>query len=225
MNDMKKKEIINRLNSTCVLPLEGGTFIEPPVIGAKRHYSIFIPIVEREGETCLLFELRSNTIERQPGEVCFPGGMVEEGESYWEAAIRETMEELGIGEYDREFVQICGQIGIMSQYQGSVIHCYYGTILEELLDKLAPSKDEVAELFYVPVNWLLKNSPKIYQTKIMAEVPEDFPYELIGSEKNYKWGYGIMNIPIWKYEKYGIWGLTGRVTMKLIEHLKDKGIE
>lgn len=232
MNKLDIKEVINRMNEVFVQPQMGGTYPEPPVIGARRHYSIFVPIVERDGEPCLLFEVRSKDIDRQPGEVCFPGGMVEEGETFAEAAIRETVEELGLAEdktrQNDDFVQICGQIGIMSQYQGSVIHCYYGTISEYNLHKLAPSKDEVAEIFYVPLVWFEKNIPLVPVVKIEANVPEDFPYERIfpnfddeiktkSENYAYNWGYGTMNVPIWNYEKYTIWGITGRI----IKHILD----
>ena len=39
---------------------------------------------------------RTNTVENHKGQISLPGGMLEEGESYKEAAIRETFEELGV---------------------------------------------------------------------------------------------------------------------------------
>lgn len=42
-----------------------------------------------------MYEIRSQHVS-QPGEVSFPGGRVEEGETYQQAAIRETVEELNI---------------------------------------------------------------------------------------------------------------------------------
>jgi len=39
---------------------------------------------------------RTNTVENHKGQISLPGGMLEEGESHKEAAIRETFEELGV---------------------------------------------------------------------------------------------------------------------------------
>ena len=58
--------------------------------------AVFMPLVEADGKLSLLFEVRSKLIG-QAGEVCFPGGRIEEGESPLDAAVRETMEELELG--------------------------------------------------------------------------------------------------------------------------------
>ena len=43
---------------------------------------------------------RTNTVENHKGQISLPGGMLEEGESHKEAAIRETFEELGVQSRD-----------------------------------------------------------------------------------------------------------------------------
>lgn len=42
----------------------------------------------------MVFEVRAGSLKTQPGEICFPGGAVERGETPKQAAVRETMEEL-----------------------------------------------------------------------------------------------------------------------------------
>ena len=59
------------------------------------NYAILVPLVETDSGDALLLEVRSQFV-RQPGEVCFPGGRAEAGETAAEAAVRETCEELGI---------------------------------------------------------------------------------------------------------------------------------
>ena len=64
---------------------------------AAGEYAILVPLVQWEGQRCLLFETRADTlVGHQPGEVCFPGGRREHGEPPRETALRETWEEIGI---------------------------------------------------------------------------------------------------------------------------------
>ena len=47
---------------------------------AAGEYAILVPLVQWEGQRCLLFETRADTlVGHQPGEVCFPGGRREHG--------------------------------------------------------------------------------------------------------------------------------------------------
>ena len=64
--------------------------------GVRKEYAVLVPLVERAGEACLIFEVRAETLGRQPGEVCFPGGHMEPEEEPAGCALRETEEELGI---------------------------------------------------------------------------------------------------------------------------------
>ena len=59
----------------------------------KRKNAVLIPLVETGGELSILFEVRQTGI-RQGGEICFPGGGIEENETAEEAAVREASEEL-----------------------------------------------------------------------------------------------------------------------------------
>ncbi|MBQ1630012.1 MAG: NUDIX domain-containing protein, partial [Firmicutes bacterium] len=65
------------------------------VVGKRREYAVLMPLVKVNGEICFLFEVRSQDVA-QPGDVCFPGGRIEEGETVVEAAVREAREEIGL---------------------------------------------------------------------------------------------------------------------------------
>ena len=68
----------------------------PKVQDVTGEYAVLVPLVERPEGLCLLYEVRADTLGRQPGEVCFPGGQLEPGEDAVSCALRETWEELGI---------------------------------------------------------------------------------------------------------------------------------
>jgi 8-oxo-dGTP pyrophosphatase MutT (NUDIX family) len=55
-------------------------------------YAVLIPFVTTEEGKALLLEVRSQLV-KQPGEICFPGGRVEAGETPVETAVRETCED------------------------------------------------------------------------------------------------------------------------------------
>ncbi len=64
---MNIKEIEDRLKGRPV-----GT------IDKHRFFSVTIPLVEKPEGLCLLFEVRSPMLKSQPGDICFPGGKIEE---------------------------------------------------------------------------------------------------------------------------------------------------
>ena len=45
----------------------------PKVQDVTGEYAVLVPLVERPEGLCLLYEVRADTLGRQPGEVCFPG--------------------------------------------------------------------------------------------------------------------------------------------------------
>ena len=66
----------------------------PAVTGehSVRNSAVMIPVMETPEGLHLLFEVRSEKLEHQPGDICFPGGGIEEGETPEEAALRELTE-------------------------------------------------------------------------------------------------------------------------------------
>lgn len=186
---------------------------KPRVIGSYRYYSVLVPLVEKEGELNILYEVRGEQLKRQPGEVCFPGGQMEKGETPKQCAVRETAEELNIKESD---VEIIAPLDYIHTYSNFTMYAYLGVIDYEVVRNAQVNAAEVKEIFLVPVSFFVENKPYVYNFDVIPDVGDDFPYDMINSEDGYHWRKGIYNVPIYRYEDYVIWGLTGRMTYNLI---------
>ena len=188
------------------------------VQGAVGEYAVLVPLVDWEGELCLLFETRALTlVGHQPGEVCFPGGRREQGESPAETALRETWEELGI---PGEAIEILAPLDVIQDLSDRVVYPFLGKVKAEALRALHESRDEVKDVFLVPLDYLLHYPEEVYRYPVRAVVDDSFPYDRIGFPHDYPWRSGWMNVPIYEYEGHFIWGMTARTVRWLLEHIR-----
>jgi len=191
----------------------------PGTIGKHRRFSVLVPLVEKDGEPNLLFEMRSSQLDNQPGEVCFPGGRMEAGETPEECAVRETVEELGVGYED---IRVISQLDTLHTYTNSTLYSFLGEIKYDriLEDKL--NKQEVEYVFLVPLSKFIDNDPFIYKVDIHPGIGEDFPYHLVSSTRGYNWKKGDYEYPIYTFGKEKIWGLTGRIIHNMLQVLEGE---
>ena len=192
----------------------------PGLMDSHRAYAVLVPLVEREGELCLLYEVRASTLRRQPGEVCFPGGRMEPGEAPEDCALRETWEELAI---PPERVRLLGRLDFIAHRANFLMQPVLGVVDNGALETMRPSPAEVDEVFFVPVSHLVEHPPIEYTYDLIPTPAVNFPYEVIGIPRDYKWQNGNENVPVYPWEGHAIWGLTGRITRNLIRIWKTPG--
>lgn len=185
----------------------------PGIIGLGKVNAVLIPLVEKEGKLFLLFEKRASEIP-QGGEVCFPGGRVNKGEKPQRAILREVEEELGLAPHQ---VTLFGEFDLLHNYTDVTIHTFVGQIANIDVENMVPQENEVAEIFLIPIDFLLENNPFIYEYSVVADIKDDFPYHLVDSEHKYTWLKGSCNVPIWNYEGYCLWGITARIVRHFLE--------
>jgi 8-oxo-dGTP pyrophosphatase MutT (NUDIX family) len=186
---------------------------KPGIIGEEqfRQYAVLIPILKESEDSFLLFEKRASNLRRQPGEICFPGGKLEPGESLLECAVRETIEELCIHQYQ---IKIIGPGDIFISPFNLVIHPFIGEIKEY---QNTFSTEEVEEIIKIPLEFFRRGQPAKFKSKLINEPAEDFPYEWIPGGENYPWAKGSYDILFYQYENHIIWGMTARIVKSAVE--------
>lgn len=188
---------------------------EPGLLGASRSYAVLCPLVESEGGLRLLFEVRSSQVS-QGGEVCFPGGRMEPGETPQDCALRETEEELSI---PRGEVELLGPSDFICNQRGFLLRPVVGVVSPAGLARMRPSPAEVAEIFTVPLDFFRRTPPVTARYELTPSLPEDFPYEAAGIPRDYVWSRGAVEVPSWRYEGHVVWGMTARIVKDLIQNL------
>lgn len=186
-------------------------------IGEKTAFrsSVLIPLVQVDGEWHVLFEVRSFTLRKQPGDISFPGGQIDSTDSGpLEAALRETYEELGV---DPKSINM---VGPLSPYIASPSFVVYPFVATLKMDQINYNTDEVEEVFTVPVKWLLNYEPYMHLVSVKPVPSADFPFDKIANGTQYQWRARSMEEWFFDYEKYTIWGLTARILKHFIELIK-----
>lgn len=197
---------------------EGISRIQPDVFGFAEliKYAVMIPLVEVEDKLSILFEVRSHKLRRQPGEICFPGGKIDaEDIDELATAVRETSEELGI---DPSAIDVIGSLGVLVPPVQIAIHTYIGHIHN--INTIRINADEVAEIFTVPLDYLLQTEPEAYDLQLGLIPTDDFPFEWIPGGRNYKFRERRIPEYFYIYEERIIWGLTARILKEFLDKLK-----
>ena len=193
---------------------------QPLFIGEETAFrsAVLIPLVQMEGQWHILFEVRSFTMKKQPGDIGFPGGQIDPADqSPCEAVLREVHEELGV---DPQTVEILGTLSPYIASPSFVIYPFVGVIDS---NQIIPfyNKDEVEEVFTIPVKWLLTYEPYKHTVIFKAEPSVDFPFEKIMNGVAYQWRTRKTKELFFDYDKYTIWGITARILNHFIATIKS----
>ena len=182
------------------------------------RFSVLLPLIEIDGEINLIYEVRSKSI-RQPGEISFPGGKIEPGENPEYAAVRETCEELGI---ERENIEVITEMDYaVTSKSGSFVYTYLGNIKDIEINEIKYNRDEVAEIFQVPLSYFMENEPEKYFMNYYPKADNDFPYHMLNGGEKYNWESLKYPVYFYKYKDYIIWGLTAKITYSFVRKLME----
>lgn len=179
--------------------------------------AVLIPIVEVDGEWHILFEVRSFTMRKQPGDISFPGGRIDATDaSPMAAALRETSEELGV---DPKVVTVLGKLSSYIASPSFVIYPFVATFnMNQVIQSY--NKVEVDEVFTIPLKWLMDYEPYMHELSVEPIPSPDFPYDKIVNGDQYQWRVHSKKQWFFDYEKYTIWGLTATILKHFLEMMK-----
>lgn len=175
--------------------------------------AVMILLEEIEDELYVIFQVRSSKLNKQPGDVCLPGGKIEEGETSFDAAIRETMEELQLSRNDFEVI---GQMDYFVSPYGIIIFPYVAKANIRINNI---GNAEVDHIFKVPILEFINKDPVLYKMEIGPINNENFPYHLINS-KVYKFSNGVLEEYFYSWNNYCIWGITAHIIKSFIDIIK-----
>ena len=190
----------------------------PKILGSEKFskYAVMVPLIEKEDGIHVLLEVRSLELRRQPGVICFPGGRIDAQDTNEKAAaIRETVEELGVS---HEYISNVYPLDFMISPFGMMIYPFVGYI--NTPNTIVPNPSEVGEIFTVPLSFLIKNEPEIYKIEFKAEPEVNFPFDLIVGGENYNWRTRGIEEYFYRYDGKVIWGLTAKILAHFIELLR-----
>ena len=150
--------------------------------GAATPAAVLVPLVNRsEGLTVLLTQ-RSADLPDHPGQISFPGGRVErEDPDVGIAALREAEEEIGL---PRERVSLLGRLSDYETVTGYRVTPVVGWV--EPPFEVRPDPVEVADVFEVPLAFLLEPSNQQRHFRMLGEIRRD--YFAIPYGERYIWG-------------------------------------
>ncbi len=112
--------------------------------------AVLVPLVWHDDEWHLLYTRRTDTVESHKGQVSFPGGACDEGETTPEqTALREAEEEIGL---DPKDVRVLGRISNMITITYFRVTPVVGVIRWPTVFRVG--EHEVARIFTIPLGWL-----------------------------------------------------------------------
>jgi len=189
---MTPTEIAARLADPAALALAAPTQFndaEGPAANRLVAAAVLVPIILR-AEPTILLTLRAAKLSAHAGQVSFPGGRIEPGETPEQAAVREAAEEVGL---DPRLPQLLGRLPEHSTGTGFHITPIAALVPAPL--NLAPDPGEVAEAFEVPLALILDPA-----------MPERRSRAFQGRMREF-W--------VWPHDRHYIWGATAAILVNL----------
>jgi 8-oxo-dGTP pyrophosphatase MutT (NUDIX family) len=150
--------------------------------GEPTPAAVLVPFVNRPEGLAVLFTERSADLPDHAGQISFPGGRVEPDDIDIDAAaLREAEEEIGLA---RDRVSVLGRLADYETVTGYRVTPVVGWL--EPPFSIKPDPIEVADIFEVPLAFLLDPANQQRHFRMLGEIRRD--YFAIPYRERYIWG-------------------------------------
>ena len=165
------------------------TGVPPP----KRHSAVLIALYSNP-EPVVVLTRRTQQMRAHSGEVSFPGGGQNPGESLWDTACREAREEIRL---DTSLVRKIGELDHLTTVSSQARIVPYVARLSQP-PSMTANPDEVDEILCVPLSELLL--PGVYR------------------EERWQWPGSNQERPVYFFDLLGdtVWGATANLLRQLL---------
>lgn len=166
----------------------------------RRADAAVLLAITREDQPRVLLTRRASHMRHHAGEVSFPGGRREAGDtSNIVVALREAFEETGLNPFQ---VELLGELPSQRAKSGLWVKPIIGLIPPDVI--LVPQPDEIERIFYVELMQIIKAQP--------------LPYPVQLNQQQYY-------MPSFQLDNEIIWGLTARILVSLFRRGLRHSIE
>ena len=162
----------------------------------QRGASVLMPLVMRD-EWQVILTQRPQTMPSHAGQIAFPGGKREEGETALQAALRETEEEVGLMSHHISVLGRLPSFNAVSEYR---VTPFVGIVNAKA--KIIADAREVDDVFETPLSFLMDEQ---------NHVPRDVFFQ----GKNHRLYDMPYNSPDGRYRN--IWGMTAMMMYRLYQ--------
>lgn len=159
-----------------------------------RPAAVLVPLYVDAGQLWTLLTKRSETLPHHKGQIAFPGGGLETGESAWDAALRETEEEIGV--VQRRILRL-GELDESQTPSGYRIVPCVGAVAYPVEPTI--NRDEIDEVFSVPLTAFA--NPTAVEERVVS---------VDGVERALR---------VYHVGGRAVWGLTARIIQQLLIRL------
>ena len=193
---------IDRLIAALALPAgESSDFdLNPPVSlppgRVLRPAAVLIALWVRPEGVRVILTKRASHLKHHPGQIAFPGGKVDAGDSGPEAAaLREAFEEIGLAP---NRVQVVGVLPNHETVTGFVVTPVLSVVRDDFMP--VPEQGEVEEVFSVPLAHVMNPARYVIEGRLWR-----------GERRRY---YAV------PFGPYYIWGATARILRGLADRVQ-----